>query len=123
MDNRFVNRTVLHKQYGKGIIISTHSTDISVMFANQTMDFHFPDVFQRGNLATNDTDLRIYVQRSLTNKIPSRPQDKKQRFGASMKDMMQLKKEVCSRYGPCDGKVYKDNMCWDHYQYEHYTSK
>ena len=64
-----------------------------------------------------------FVQRLVTNTIPSRLQDQKQHFGSSTKDMTQLRRDICCIYGSCDGKVYKDNMCWDHYQYEHYTSK
>lgn len=65
MDKRYIDRNILHKQYGKGVITDIDNDDITVEFASQNMIFKFPDAFLEGALIADDADLRSYVQRSL----------------------------------------------------------
>ena len=82
MDKQFIDRTILHKQYGRGVITRIVNDDITVEFANQDMIFKFPDAFVDGTLIANDTDLRSYVQRFLAGVSPARVSGRKLRYGA-----------------------------------------
>lgn len=81
MDKRFIDRTILHKQYGRGVIINIVNDDITVEFGKQDMIFKFPDAFQDATLITSDPDLLSYVRRFVASVSPISVPGRKLRFG------------------------------------------
>lgn len=81
MDKRFIDRAILHKQYGRGTITNIVNDDIIIEFGKQDIVFKFPDSFQDGTLITSDSDLLSYIRRMIANDAPPDITGRKLRFG------------------------------------------
>ena len=81
MDKRFIDSTIHHIQYGRGVIINIINDDITVTFGKQDMLFKFPDAFEDGTLFATDSNLRSYVQHFIARVPPATIPRKELRFG------------------------------------------
>ena len=64
MDKKYINRTVMNKKHGKGIITNIVNNDITIKFEKIYIyyNFKFPDAFKDGTLTAIDPDLSSYIQ-------------------------------------------------------------
>ena len=83
MDKKFINRTVKHEKYGKGIIVNIVNDDITVKFDNIYIyyNFKFPEAFKDGTLIAIDADLSSYIQCFPDRTAPANALGRKLRYG------------------------------------------
>ena len=83
MDKKYINRTVMHKKHGKGIITNIVNNDITVKFDKEYIyfNFKFPEAFKDGSLTAIDTDLSSYIQCFPVGNTPANALDRRMRYG------------------------------------------